>query len=380
MTKKLYENDAYQFWFQTTVVSCVPSDGRFLVRLTETAFVPEGGGQKADSGTLDAIPVEDVYEKDEEIFHVLVSPVPIGKRITGSIDGERRLRHMQHHTGEHILSGTLHRLFGAENVGFHLGHEVTLDTDIPLSGEQLKQAEEDANRAVREDLGVEILHPSAAESESMAVRSKIGVREGIRVVRIPGVDACVCCAPHVSRTGEVGMIKITDFLPYKGGTRIFIRCGRDAWRDYDAKQEILFRISRALSVPVMEADCGVERLMAEAEHLRGRVAETEEILRRVRLDAIPETREGLCLFYEGLDARSLRKYAEEASAHAAFAAVLTPDGNGGHRYALAGKTGDMRALSARLHATLGGRGGGNAVLTQGAFPAGEEDIRNALFS
>ncbi len=380
MTKKLYENNVYQFEFCADVVSCEPEEGGYGVVLTETAFAPEGGGQKADGGTLDGLPVGDVREENGQIRHILAAPLPVGKCVRGVLDAERRMRHLQHHTGEHILSGTLHRLFGAENVGFHLGHEVTLDTDIPLSAEELKRAEEEANLAVLRNLEVQILHPSAAELASMAVRSKIGVREGIRVVLIPGVDACVCCAPHLSHTGEVGVIKITDFMPYKGGTRIFIRCGRDAWRDYEEKQQILFRISRALSVPVMEADRGVERLMAEADALRGRLAVSEEALCRARLAALPETDVGLCLFYDGLDPRALRKYAELASSLSSFAAVFTPDGTGGHRYALAGRKRDMRALSARLHEKLGGRGGGNAVLAQGSVPAGEEEIRRVLFS
>src|SRR5699024_11538712 len=96
--------------------------------------------------------VSDAHAKAGVIWHTVerLSPAAVpGAPVEASIDWAWRFDKMQQHTGEHILSGTLHRLFGAENVGFHIGGEaVRMDTSVPISPEGLRQAETEANRFV----------------------------------------------------------------------------------------------------------------------------------------------------------------------------------------------------------------------------------------
>ena len=140
MTQKLYETDAYVQEFAAAVLSCTPAKGGYAVVLDRTAFFPEGGGQPCDLGTLGTAKVTDVHTDGATITHTTDAPLEPGTAVTGRIDWPRRLDAMQQHTGEHILSGTLHRLFGAENVGFHIGTPyVRMDTSIPLSAAQLAE-------------------------------------------------------------------------------------------------------------------------------------------------------------------------------------------------------------------------------------------------
>ena len=138
-TEKLYDRDAFLKEFDAVVTDCRPGKGdTYLVTLDRTAFYPEGGGQPADEGTLDGIFVTDVQEIDGEIWHTVEAPLEPGKTVVGKLDFEKRFSNMQNHCGEHIVSGIVHRIYGFNNVGFHMGSDViTVDFDGVLTEEQL---------------------------------------------------------------------------------------------------------------------------------------------------------------------------------------------------------------------------------------------------
>lgn len=211
MTTRLYYIDSHLFEFTATVLRCEENKGRWETVLDETAFFPEGGGQPADTGILGGVRVINAHEKDGTVFHYCDGPLEPGTRVTGLIDREQRLRRMQNHSGEHILSGTAHRLYGCENVGFHMGDAaVVIDFDRELTREDLQRLETEANEAVRANLPVRTFYPSPKELKHLEYRSKKELQGDVRIVEIPGVDRCACCAPHVSFTGEVGLIKILE--------------------------------------------------------------------------------------------------------------------------------------------------------------------------
>lgn len=129
MTQKLYDTDSYIREFTASVISCEPLKTGYAVRLDQTAFYPEGGGQPADHGTLGQAHVVDVQDKAGIITHTTDCPLPIGRTVKGVVNWPRRFSHMQQHTGEHIVLGIAHKLFGAENVGFHMGTDVVTVED-----------------------------------------------------------------------------------------------------------------------------------------------------------------------------------------------------------------------------------------------------------
>lgn len=172
----------------------------------------------------------DVQERDGEILHYTDRALAPGAELACALDWEQRRRRMQNHSGEHVVSGVTHRLFGLNNVGFHMGEEcMTIDFDGELSRMQLEQIETLANEAVRDNLEVRAWFPEPGELASLEYRSKLALRENVRIVEIPGVDRCACCAPHVKRTGEIGMIKLLEAERHRGGLRISLAAGWTRW-------------------------------------------------------------------------------------------------------------------------------------------------------
>ena len=192
-TEKLYEADAFTRRFTAAVLACEPVPGGWRAALDSTAFYPEGGGQPCDTGTLGGAAVTGVHAGGGVIWHTLDAPLPVGGRVEGELDWARRRDHMEQHTGEHILSGTLHRLFGAENVGFHIGQPaVRMDMDRPLTPAQLAEAETAANAAVRADAPVRAWYPEPGELAGLAYRSKKELDGPVRLVDAGGADLCAC--------------------------------------------------------------------------------------------------------------------------------------------------------------------------------------------
>ena len=151
-TEKYFENDAFRKTAAGVILAAEADakTGGGRIALDGTVFYPEGGGQPADRGTLTlpdgtVLRVSDVHEQAGVIWHTvdaLPAAAAPGAAVTGCIDWDWRFDKMQQHTGEHILSGILHSMFGAENVGFHIGSEaVRMDTSVPISAEGLQAAE-----------------------------------------------------------------------------------------------------------------------------------------------------------------------------------------------------------------------------------------------
>ena len=173
-TEKYFEKDAFRK-SAAGVILAAEADaktGGGRIALDGTVFYPEGGGQPADRGALTladgtVLHVTDVHETGGVIWHTvdaLPEAAQPGTAVTGAIDWAWRFDKMQQHTGEHILSGILHQMFGAENVGFHIGSDaVRMDTSVPISAEGLREAETAANRVIWEDVPVVITYPTPEE-------------------------------------------------------------------------------------------------------------------------------------------------------------------------------------------------------------------------
>ena len=265
-TKKLYYENSYIKDFIAEVLSCEESDNKYKVILDKTAFFPEGGGQKPDLGSIGDAVVTYVQEVDGTVFHFLNKPLNIGEFYDCSIDWDIRFRRMQEHSGEHIVSGIVHGIYGYENVGFHMDEDyVTVDFNGELNREQLDDIEERANKAVYADYDIKCWFPDEKELNFLNYRSKLELTENVRLVEIENTDLCACCAPHLKRTGEVGIIKILDFMRHRGGVRIVIKSGLDALRDYRKKYKSVYDVSGLLSAKQDEIASSVERVQGELD-------------------------------------------------------------------------------------------------------------------
>ena len=381
MTEKLYYQDSHMKDFTAKVLSCEEGKDCFAVVLDKTAFFPEGGGQLADTGFIGEARVLDVQEKNGEIVHYVNQTIAPNTEVKCILDWEQRFRRMQNHSGEHIVSGLVHNKYGYSNVGFHMGHDaVTIDFDGNLSREQLAEIEKEANFAVAANYVISTAFPSDEELQKLEYRSKLELTENVRIVTIENVDVCACCAPHVSRTSEIGIIKILGVERRRRGgegVRVTMLCGLDAYDDYVIKQDNAAEISVLLSAKQNETASAVRRVMAEQEKQKNRIAALSRELSKFRAELLEETDGNICIFDDILDEPALRDIVNAAvNKCGGIAAVFSGNDEAGYRYIIGSKTVDLRAKAAEINKAIGGRGGGKSEMIQGSCTLDAKSIRD----
>lgn len=376
-TERLFDKNSKLNIFEATVLSCKQTEnGKYAVILDKTAFFPNEGGQTCDTGKIGGISVVSVDEKDGIITHTLDHPLEIGETVSGEIDFEPRFKKMQNHTAEHIVSGIIHRLFGYDNVGFHLGDGyMTADFNGELTESDIAKVEALANRAVFECHPIRAYYPSAEELKTLEYRSKLDLTENVRIVEIEGVDMCACCAPHVENTGEVGLVKITEAIRYKGGMRLTMLAGYDALADYRARQEQIKHISMAISAKQSEVAVGVDRVLAEIEQLKSRISALKRENMQMRLDSIENTENSIIMFEDDGDMLALRNFVNGAVKKTEkLCAVFAGNDETGYKYIIASENIPLRTVSKEITHVLGGKGGGSDVMIQGSVTATRTEI------
>ena len=379
-TEKLYYIDSHLLDFEATVLDCRETEKGWAAILDKTAFFPEGGGQPADTGLIGTVPVRDVQERAGEILHFCGEALPVGAHLPCRVEREQRLTRMQNHSGEHIVSGLAHRLFGCENVGFHMGEDcMTIDFDREISWQQLMEVETLANEAVRDNLPVLCSFPEGETLQALEYRSKLDLTENVRIVEIPGIDRCACCAPHVERTGEIGLIKILDAERHRGGVRLSLCCGMLALKDYRVKQENIAAISQALSAKRHETAGAVTRLLAEQQKGKERIAALSMELARLKAENCPVTEGNLCVFDDVLDEVALRELVNLLMEKCGgIAAAFSGSDETGYRYIMGSRRVDLRRCAKEINRQIDGRGGGKPQMIQGSAAANARRIRQAM--
>ena len=377
MTEKLFYEDSHLKQFTAVVQECLKSGDRYQVVLNRTAFFPEGGGQYADTGMLEAVHVLDVQEKDETIYHLTDGELIPGTEVTGRIDWEERFMKMQQHTGEHIVSGLVHARFGYRNVGFHLGTtDCTMDFNGEIKKEELLEIELEANKAVIQNLDVIVTYPSVEELESLEYRSKIEIEGQVRIVTIPGYDVCACCAPHVSKTGEIGQIKLTNVQRYKGGVRVTMLCGFRALADYNRKLQAARQISAALCAKEDETAEAVVHLQEECAQWKQRVLNLQKDLLSYKAKEVDDTEDAVCLFEPELEGEAPRFLMNQVlDAGHCVCAVFSGGKDENYRYVIGSRQLDLRKLVKELNMEFQGRGGGKPEMVQGSLHGKQDELR-----
>ncbi|MGM9592393.1 MAG: alanine--tRNA ligase-related protein [Oscillospiraceae bacterium] len=385
MTERLYYADSKMKRFTAAVTSCEAVKDGYAVTLDRTAFFPEGGGQAGDSGFIGQARVSDTQEKNGETIHYVNQPLTVGEVYDCAIDWEIRFRRMQNHSGEHIVSGLVHKKYGYNNIGFHMGNDfVTIDFDGELTWEQLAELEREANLAVAENHKICTSFPPEEVLEKLQYRSKLELTENVRIVEIEGVDICACCAPHLASTAEVGMIKILDSERRRRGgegVRISMLCGLDAYENAVVTQNNNTEISMLLSAKRNETAAAVRRVMKEQEKLKARVSELSRELAACRAAAITPTEGNICIFDSTLDEPALRALINEAVKKCGgVAAVFSGSDDTGFRYIIGSRSVDLKSAAKVINEGISGRGGGSPNMIQGNCTACTETIQKFLNS
>ncbi len=366
-------DNSYTKEFTALVIHCEKSGDFFKVELDNTAFYPEGGGQGADKGTLNGIEVFDVQSENGHVYHYVREA--LSGEVSGIIDWDTRFDRMQNHTGEHILSGVIHTKYGYDNIGFHLGDtDVTCDYNGTLTWEDVKAVEAQANAYVFDNRSVTISFPE--DLSKVEYRSKLDLTENVRIVTIDGVDCCACCAPHVSSTAQVGLIKVINIEKSHGGTRLHFRCGRRALLDYDEKQMQCLKIGELLSARQYElAEC-VENLQIANKNLEFSLGRLSEKVALAKLESVEHQDGNLVMLIENADSDALLALANGGREKTDGIFVALTNSPDGYRYIISSNSVDLREKSKEINAALDGRGGGRPEMIQGAFKADFDTIKS----
>lgn len=383
MTEKLYYADSHMKEFTARVTSCEHDGKRWCVTLDRTAFFPEGGGQAADSGYIGDVRVFDVHEKDRKILHYTENEIPVNAEYHCKIDWDQRFRRMQNHSGEHIVSGIVNKRFGYDNVGFHLAEDyVTLDFNGELTAEELASVELAANKAVWENVNIITEFPEPEALKNLEYRSKLDLTEDVRIVTIEGYDKCACCAPHVSRTGEIGIIKLIDIMKHRGGVRVTMLCGIDAYKDYAQKQDSAAEISALLSAKRSDIAIAVKKFYDELQNEKYQSAELKKTILKEAGEKLETIEGNYCFFYtSAFDINSLRTLVNEAMKRCGgIAAAFSGNDETGYNYVMGSAHIDLRAKSKEINAAISGRGGGSPEMIQGSAKAARADIEKYFIS
>ncbi len=279
MTNRLYHLDPYQAEFTATVKDKKVEGDRIELILDQTCFYPTSGGQPFDTGTINHIPVIDVFERgDGEIVHILNEDIKTDT-IEGRIDWERRFDNMQQHSGQHILSQCFLKIFEAQTTSFHLGDEITtIDiTKDELTWEEAEEVEKLANSIVLADKPIKTHLISEEQAENFNLRKPpTKSRERyIRVVEVEGFDFSACGGTHCLSTGEIGLIKIRRWERKKGNTRVEFFCGWRAIKDYNWKHRMISDLAGSLTVKDKELHLAIEKLIDENRDIRRELNEVK---------------------------------------------------------------------------------------------------------
>ncbi|MBQ7045308.1 MAG: hypothetical protein IJN65_02315 [Clostridia bacterium] len=366
LTQKLFETDSYIREFTATVLSCTKNGENYDVILDKTAFFAEGGGQKADTGTIDSVTVLDVQETEGEIIHKTDAPLMENTTVTGKIDWDIRFARMQSHTGEHIVSGVAHSLFGVNNIGFHMSENLlmTVDFDKPLSKDDIKKIELLSNQKIYQNYEVTAYYPTADELKTLDYRSKLDIKSGVRIVNIEGTDSCACCAPHVSATGEVGLIKIIDFYPNKQGVRIEMLAGLPALEDYITLNN---QNKQIMGLLCAKREDIVSAVTEQSNALNTARSENTRLSRELALSQLnPEKiNDSAYAVLENKNFEELRYCSNTLIEKFNICALFSTADDNTVMYVLSSKNSDVLPIVKELNSAFNGKGGGKPNYAQG---------------
>ncbi len=384
---RLYYDNSYLYAFQSDVTGTREDARGTWVRLCDTAFYPEVGGQPPDAGTLGGQSVLDVQEDAAgDVWHLLASPLQ--GTVQGAVDPVRRRDHMQQHAAQHIASEAVRRIVGRETVSFHTGAEVST---FDISGreapdpEALRRAEELANAVVMEDRPIIARWVDAAELERLGLAASAKVRPPYRLVEVQDFDWNPCGGTHPSRTGEVGPIKLYPGEPEHDGFRIRFYAGTRALRDHVRRADELRRAAQALGVAPEEVSSVLSARLEELAQLRRSAERYRRQLLDREADDLAQAAGGspVAQSFPGRGVQELRELAARLAARGVPLAVLTGTADVGGALVVgrtAGAGTHLGQFVQALCAALGGRGGGGETQAQAVLPLPADELLKATLA
>lgn len=378
--------------------SITEADARILaiieneyVILDQTIFYPRGGGQEPDTGDIEGIKVLDVIKQNEIVIHKISSSKVLlpGMKVRIRINPRRRDRITKHHTATHIVNASTRSILGPwvwQNSAFKDEGYARLDIThhSSLTREEIEGIERAANRVVRQDNPVIIDTFDRIDAERnysfRIYQGGVVPSSTVRIVNIKDWDIEACGGTHVSRTGEIGLIKIFRTERIQDGVVRLEFVAGEAALDYVEKQDNqLNSISRILGASKEKVVESLRKSVDEADETKRKLKAIARktlpsVMNSIFKDSKVISSDGIKLFstYDeelGEDYYiSLGETATQSDPYLIFV-VLIGKGQGIRVITFAGEVARKRIkagdLAHQLSQTLGGSGGGNAAFGQG---------------
>jgi len=377
MTKQLYFNDPLTLEFTAQVTESRPlGEGRFGLIMPRTYFYPTSGGQEHDTGSIGEARILDVYKVNGDIVHVAEKALALGE-YPACIDRMRRIRAMQHHTAQHILSASFLKVADIDSISANINGEnpSTIDLDAKdVSDEILQRAEQFANGIFFENREVKTYDVSHDEIGKIPVRKPPKVSGLIRVVEVDGFDYTPCGGTHCPTTGMIGLLKIIKTEHVKHKLRIHFVAGYQALEYFQQMQSIAQSTALIMNTALDDVVSAVEKLQEQLKQAQNEVDGLRGIVRGVeaeKLIASAETVGKLRLvtaLYENRPASDLRSLADKLRRESGVVAILAS--YNGAKLSMVTTCSQDTGVNARdllqdHLAPIGAQGGGDASLAQG---------------
>jgi alanyl-tRNA synthetase len=266
------------------------------VVLDRTPFYAEGGGQRADAGTITTTGGAEieVYDVQTPIQGLIVhrGKVKSGEVINGTpayaeIDIERRRAISRSHTATHLVHRALRGALGesaaqagSENQPGRLRFDFTAPGAVPPS--VLKDTEDEVNAVLINDLDVRAFYTSQSEAREMGALALFGEKYGdqVRVVEVGDYSRELCGGTHVARSGQLGLVKLLGEASIGSGVRrVEALVGIDAFRFLARESVLVGQLSEQLKTPREQLP---ERIASVVTRLRDAERELQK-LRAARL-------------------------------------------------------------------------------------------------
>ena len=396
MTEHLYYHNSFLYEFEAKIVDVSTADARTAIILDRTAFYPTSGGQVFDTGLIVAgdnkLRVSEVVEADDgTILHYIdgAADVQKGIEVQGKIDADRRLDHMQQHSGQHVLSAAFVRLFKMATVSFHMGVDAcSIDLDTKgLTSEQVEAAESLTNDVITQDRPVGIRFVTQEEAQGLGLRKIPPVeRDKLRLIDIQDLDLTACGGTHVASTGQIGSILLRKTEKVRQGWRVEFVCGKRAVTTARRDYATLAESASLCSSHIWDLPQQIRKFQEEARTSRKTHERTLEELAELyagKLLADMPDQHGTAFIaqvYADRDLAFIKLLAQKLTqqGRAVVALLASIAGQPSLVFAQsAGQPFEMGALMKDALARLGGRGGGSKDMAQGG-PAKVEGLDSLL--
>ena len=387
-TERLFYDDQERIEFEAVVLDVFEREDGYDVVLDQTMFYPAGGGQPADTGTLSTdettVEVTDVTRRDGVVLHRTADDPGKGEFVRGRIDADRRFSLMRHHTATHIVGHA-----AREVLGDHVRQAgAQKDTDRArldirhfrrVSREEVKEIERVANELVRDNVPVTQEWPDRHEAEAEhgfdLYQGGVPPGQQIRLIHVDD-DVQACAGTHVSRTGDIGAIKILGTEPIQDGVeRLVFAAGEAAIEATQDTEDALYTAADTLDVDPEDVPETAERFFDEWKERGKQIDRLKEELAEVRAaatdaDAVDVGDVAAVIQRMDADADELRATANAIVDEGAVAVLGSAAGGSAQFVVGVPDDVDLNAgeVVGQLAGRVGGGGGGPPDFAQGGGP------------